>query len=58
MFPPGVSFQYLEALQERAGNILFASADWASGWRGFIDGAIDQGARAAKCVSAELAFPG
>ena len=31
------------------------SADWALGWRGFIDGGIEDGARAAKEVKDELA---
>lgn len=57
MFPPNYSFQYLEALRERHGNILFASADWALGWRGFIDGAIEEGSRAAKQIIDELGFP-
>ena len=35
--------QRLLALQESHGNVWFASADWADGWRGFIDGAIEQG---------------
>ncbi|KAL5341774.1 hypothetical protein BJX70DRAFT_386512 [Aspergillus crustosus] len=56
MFPPGFSFEYLEALQQRAGNILFASSDWALGWRGYIDSAIERGTLAAKDVSSELGF--
>ncbi|KAB8265990.1 hypothetical protein BDV32DRAFT_143728 [Aspergillus pseudonomiae] len=54
MFQPNFSFQHLKALQQRAGNILFANSDWALGWRGFIDGAIERGGRAAKDVSSEL----
>lgn len=54
MFPPDFSFKYLGALQERQNNIFFASADWADGWRGFIDGAIEQGGRAARNVGLEL----
>lgn len=41
---------YQEELQSAHGNILFASADWAHGWRAFIDGAIEQGALNAKEV--------
>jgi monoamine oxidase len=37
----------LEALQKPHGRVFMANADWAQGWRGFIDGAIEQGARAA-----------
>ncbi|PWY85792.1 monoamine oxidase maoN [Aspergillus sclerotioniger CBS 115572] len=51
MFPPGYSFRYLDALRERHGNVFFASGDWAYGWRGFIDGAIEEGSRVAKEVS-------
>ncbi|EXK26216.1 hypothetical protein FOMG_17186 [Fusarium oxysporum f. sp. melonis 26406] len=42
------------ALQEPQGLIRFASSDWADGWRGFIDGAIEQGQRAAKNVAQDL----
>jgi len=34
---------YLEELQRAHGRVLFASADWADGWRGFVDGAIERG---------------
>ncbi|KAL4879481.1 hypothetical protein BJY04DRAFT_229033 [Aspergillus karnatakaensis] len=57
MFPPDFSFKHLEALQQRAGNVLFASSDWASGWRGYIDGAIERGGLAARDVVSELGFP-
>ena len=40
---PNSTSKYLKALQEPHGRIVFASADWAAGWRGFIDGAIEQG---------------
>jgi monoamine oxidase len=45
----------LAALQASAGRVVFASADWANGWRGFIDGAIEQGLGAARQVRALLA---
>lgn len=35
--------KYQDELQSRHGNIFFASADWAHGWRSFIDGALEQG---------------
>ncbi|KAH8586177.1 hypothetical protein B0O99DRAFT_656961 [Bisporella sp. PMI_857] len=54
MFRPGFSVKYLDALRARHGNVHFASSDWALGWRGFIDGAIEDGARAAYLVRAEL----
>lgn len=44
----------LPELQKPEGRIFFASADWASGWRGFIDGAIEQGAVASRRVECLL----
>lgn len=35
--------KYQDELQTRHGNVFFASADWAHGWRAFIDGALEQG---------------
>ena len=46
--------QYLDSLSERQGTVLCASADWAMGWRGFIDGAIEDGARAAMELNREF----
>jgi monoamine oxidase len=51
---PGMSTKYIDILRQRQGNILFASADWAIGWRGFIDGAIEDGARAALEIKDEF----
>ncbi|XXG97045.1 hypothetical protein Hte_003339 [Hypoxylon texense] len=51
---PGMATKYLEALRERHGNVLFASGDWAAGWRGCIDGAIEEGGRVGKEVLDEL----
>lgn len=51
---PGFVTKYLEALQQSHGGIFMASADWANGWRGFVDGAIEQGGRAAAMVRAAL----
>jgi hypothetical protein len=31
-------------------HVVFANSDWAVGWRGFIDGAIEEGTRAAMTV--------
>ena len=50
MFPPGFNFEHLAVLRNLEGHIIFANSDWASGWRGFIDGAIDRGGLAAKKV--------
>lgn len=36
------------------GNIIFACSDWALGWRSFIDGAIEEGTRAAMAVRSSL----
>lgn len=40
--------KYLQELQKPHERVLFASADWADGWRGFIDGAIEQGKTSAR----------
>ncbi|GAO16497.1 uncharacterized protein UV8b_06986 [Ustilaginoidea virens] len=54
-FPgPGLLANHLPAMRERQGNIFFASSDWALGWRSFIDGAIEEGGRAAAAVRADL----
>jgi hypothetical protein len=54
MYQPGFGTTYLDALRTRQGNVLFANSDWAMGWRGFIDGAIEEGSRAALAVQDEL----
>ncbi|RYP09168.1 hypothetical protein DL764_001439 [Monosporascus ibericus] len=51
---PGMATMYLDDLRRRQGNILFASADWAMGWRGFIDGAVEEGMRVAMELTNEL----
>jgi monoamine oxidase len=51
---PGYTTKSLEALQKPHGRIYMASSDWANGWRGFIDGAIEQGGRAAALVKSSL----
>jgi monoamine oxidase len=52
---PGQYSRHLAALQQPAGRVFFASSDWANGWRGNIDGAIEQGLTAARQVRALLA---
>ncbi|KAH7015935.1 hypothetical protein EDB80DRAFT_833171 [Ilyonectria destructans] len=52
---PGYMSKYQDELQSRHGNILFASADWAHGWRAAIDGALEQGSLNAHTVHCELA---
>ncbi|KAJ4302960.1 hypothetical protein N0V90_001851 [Kalmusia sp. IMI 367209] len=52
--PPGLLANHLDDMRARHGNVLFANSDWALGWRGFIDGAIEEGTRAALEVRKEL----
>ncbi|KAJ5012345.1 hypothetical protein K4K57_004405 [Colletotrichum sp. SAR 10_99] len=52
---PGFVMKYLKALQAPVGNIHFASADWADLWRGFIDGALESGARAVSAIHLQRA---
>lgn len=47
--------RYLDDLRAKQGNVFFASSDTALGWRSFIDGAIEDGTRAAKDIKDELA---
>lgn len=51
---PAMATTSLKALQEPHGRVFMANSDWAQGWRGFIDGAIEQGARAASTVKFAL----
>lgn len=46
-FRPGDMGMHAEALQKSHGRVVMASADWANGFAGFVDGAIEQGAKAA-----------
>jgi len=55
MYRPGVLSRHLQELQRPEGNIFFAGGDIANGWRGFIDGAIESGARSAVMVTESLA---
>jgi lysyl oxidase-like protein 2/3/4 len=45
---PGAMSKYLAELQKAEGRVIFASADWADGWRGFVDGALERGKLAAR----------
>lgn len=54
MFAPGFVSRFKRDLQAPQGRVFFASADWADGWHGFIDGAIEQGMRASMQVYAQL----
>ncbi|KAF2190888.1 amine oxidase [Zopfia rhizophila CBS 207.26] len=51
---PHAMGRYLEELQRPHGRVMMANADWADGWRGFVDGAIEQGAKAARDVISML----
>lgn len=46
MFRKNEAEKALPVLRQSVRNIHFASADWAQGWRGFIEGAIEQGLQA------------
>lgn len=41
-------------MRARQGHVFFANSDWAIGWRSFIDGAIEEGTRAALAVRNDL----
>jgi hypothetical protein len=51
---PGYMTAYQDELQSRHGNVFFASADWAHGWRAAIDGALEQGTLNARTASQEV----
>lgn len=57
-YGPGYITKYLAELQKRHGNVLFANADWANGWRSFIEGAMEQGAMAAETAMNEIGLSG
>ncbi|KAK5103971.1 hypothetical protein LTS08_003395 [Lithohypha guttulata] len=46
--------KYQQELQKSHNHVFFASSDWADGWRGFVDGAIESGLKAANDVAAQL----
>ncbi len=50
----GQMTKYLAALREPHGRVHFAGSDFALGWRGFIDGAIESGSRVAHQIIAQL----
>lgn len=49
-FPPSYMVEYQQELQTDHGGVMFASGDWADGWRGFVDGAISSGSRCARRI--------
>jgi monoamine oxidase len=52
--PPGLLSKHLDDMRARPGNVVFANSDWALGWRSFIDGAIEEGTRAAFEIRKEI----
>lgn len=54
MYPPGMLTTAFEEMIRPEGSIHFAGADLAHGWRGFIDGAIESGARNAQIIINKL----
>ena len=57
MLRPRQLSESFSALREPEGAVVFAGADYASGWLGFIDGAIESALAAARRVDALLAAP-
>ncbi len=53
-YRPGQMVKYFDALQRDEGRLIMAGADIGEGWRGFIDGAIGSGIKAAERVSRSL----
>ncbi len=54
VFRPGQLAGALTALQAPHGRVVFAGADVANGWNGFLDGAIESGLSAARSVAGLL----
>ncbi|NKX53119.1 flavin monoamine oxidase family protein [Arthrobacter mobilis] len=50
----GYLSEHLEEMQRPEGRLFLAGSDYASGWGGFIDGAIESGFTAARAVHALL----
>ena len=49
---PGWYAHHHAAMQEPEGRVILASADWANGWAGFVDGALESGKRAGRWAAA------
>jgi monoamine oxidase len=50
MHRPGFLTESLGSFQQPHGRLLFAGSDYANGWGGFIDGAIESGLEAARNI--------
>ena len=53
-YRPGTIARFATALPQQEGLLVFASGDHAQAWRGFIEGAIASGAKAAISVASSL----
>ena len=53
-YKPGWMGKYYAHFQQDRGRVFFGSGDHGEGWRGFIDGAIGAGIKAAERVRQEL----
>jgi monoamine oxidase len=53
-YRPGQVMRHASALQRPEGRLAFAGSDLASGWAGWIDGAIESGHRAARAAGEVL----
>lgn len=54
MLRAGQLTQALAELQRPEGSVLLAGSDYANGWAGFIDGAIESGMRAGRTIHQQL----
>ncbi len=54
-YRPGQVMRHASALQRPEGRLTFAGSDLASGWAGWIDGAVESGHRAARAAGEVLA---
>jgi monoamine oxidase len=54
-YRPGQVMRHASGLQKPEGRVSFAGSDLASGWVGWIDGAIESGQRAARAAAEMLA---
>lgn len=52
--PGGYMTKYQDELQSPHGNVHFASADWANGWRAAIDGALEQGFLTSRDITKDI----
>ncbi|HEY5303668.1 MAG TPA: NAD(P)/FAD-dependent oxidoreductase [Acidimicrobiales bacterium] len=53
-YRPGQVMKHASSLQQLHDRVAFASSDLASGWAGWMDGALESGKRAARAIEALL----